>query len=85
MHNIDTIYISSADTQIMTAVANTGTMHNILRRNGINPVKVGGRWMYYRKDIEALMAKSNVQELLMPRMYVQKVVGNHVEMQEVSV
>ena len=84
MYNVDTIYITSADTQIMTAVANTGTMHNILRRNGINPVKVGGRWMYYRKDIEELLAKPNAQELLTPRAWKQVVVDNHLEVREAA-
>ena len=83
--NIDTIYLTSAETQRMTGVPNIGSMHNILRRNGILQVRVGGRWMYYRQDIEGLLARPNAQELLTPRRWVQKVVGNHVEMQEVSV
>ena len=81
---IDSIYLTNVDVKMLTGVENIGSMHNILHRLRIQPVKVGGRWMYYRRDIEDLLAKPNAQELLTPRRWVQKVVGNHIEIREVA-
>ena len=76
-------YISHADTVRRIGAANPNTAHSLLTRAGLRQVRVGGRWMWYRKDIEDLMARADAQALLTPRGWRQVVVGNRVEVREV--
>jgi len=78
------IYISHADTVRRIGAANPNTAHSLLTRAGLRQVRVGGRWMWYRKDIEDLLARPNAQELLTPRTWKQVVVENRIEVREVA-